>query len=88
MNLKAEQARWYRWGYHHLADLLDDALAEAGRVADAEGGPDFPLGRFGKLLIELGQGAYALRRYLAGRREASHAEARRQPGRRPHGHQR
>jgi hypothetical protein len=65
---RAEQAREYRRLYRCVAALLDEALAEAESVADAEGGLDFPLGKFGKLLIHLGAGAHALRQHLAERR--------------------
>jgi hypothetical protein len=76
---RAEQARHYRHLFRNLADLLDEGLAEAERLGEAL---DFPLGRFGRLLIELGAGAHALRRHLAGRSSAVQAEARRGPRRR------
>ncbi len=84
MNRIAEQARYYRTWYRCLAELLDDALAEAERVAEADGGlGDFQLNKFGKLLIDLGQGATALHKYVAERLEAAEAQGRRPSRRRP-----
>jgi hypothetical protein len=83
MNHKAEQARHWRAWYRTLADLLDEALAEAERVAEAEGGLDFPMKRLGKLLIELGAGAHALHEYLVARLDAAPASRLRRRGQRP-----
>jgi hypothetical protein len=79
---RVEGIREHRRVLCRLAGGLDEALAEAERLALGPGLVNFPFNWLGALLIPLGAFHYALREHLGEHREAAQPEAKLGPLRR------